>query len=198
MPRSEPPEKREQPTVAFASRTAWKTWLAKHHDTSSGVWLKIAKRGRPVSTVTYADALEVALSYGWIDGQKNKLDDDYWLQRFCPRAARSRWSKINCAKALDLIETGEMRPAGLREVERAKADGRWDAAYDGQRTIVVPSDLQDALDRNAKARKFFATLDSANRYAILYRIHDAKRPETRARRIEQYVAMLSEQKKLHP
>jgi uncharacterized protein YdeI (YjbR/CyaY-like superfamily) len=198
MPRSEPPSTRELPTVAFASRTAWKTWLGKHHDTSSGVWLKIAKSGRPVSTVTYADALDVALSYGWIDGQKNKLDDDYWLQRFCPRTPRSRWSKINCAKALDLIETGQMRPAGLREVERAKADGRWDAAYDSQRTAAVPSDLQDALDRNATARRFFATLDSANRYAILYRIHDAKRPETRARRIEQYVAMLSERKKIHP
>jgi uncharacterized protein YdeI (YjbR/CyaY-like superfamily) len=148
--------------------------------------------------VTYADALDVALSYGWIDGQKNKLDDDYWLQRFCPRTPRSRWSKINCAKALDLIETGQMRRAGLREVERAKADGRWDAAYDSQRTAAVPSDLQDALDRNATARRFFATLDSANRYAILYRIHDAKRPETRARRIEQYVAMLSERKKIHP
>jgi len=186
MPRSEPPSTRELPTVAFASRTAWKTWLGKHHDTSSGVWLKIAKSGRPVSTVTYADALDVALSYGWIDGQKNKLDDDYWLQRFCPRTPRSRWSKINCAKALDLIETGQMRLAGLRE------------AYDSQRTAAVPSDLQDALDRNATARRFFATLDSANRYAILYRIHDAKRPETRARRIEQYVAMLSERKKIHP
>jgi uncharacterized protein YdeI (YjbR/CyaY-like superfamily) len=198
MPRSEPPSKQELPTVAFASRTTWQAWLAKHHNTSTGVWLKIAKRDRPVSTVSYADALEVALSYGWIDGQKNKLDHDCWLQRFGPRTSRSRWSKINRAKAQDLIENGRMKPAGLREVERAKADGRWAAAYDGQRTAVVPSDLQDALDRNAKARNFFATLDSANRYAILYRIHDAKRPETRARRIEQYVAMLSERKKVHP
>jgi uncharacterized protein YdeI (YjbR/CyaY-like superfamily) len=198
MPRSERPEKRELPSVSFASRTSWQVWLAKHHDTSDGVWLKIAKRDRRVSTVSYADALEVALSYGWIDGQKNKLDDDYWLQRFGPRKSKSRWSKINRAKALDLIENGEMKPAGLREVERARADGRWEAAYDSQRTAVMPSDLQDALDRNAAARKFFATLDSANRYAILYRIHDAKRPETRARRIEQYVAMLSERKKIHP
>ena len=198
MPRSEPPSKCELPNIAFASRTSWQAWLAKHHDTSSGVWLKIAKRDRGVSTVSYADALEVALSYGWIDGQKNKLDDDYWLQRFGPRTSKSRWSKINRAKALELIDEGKMRPAGLREVERAKADGRWEAAYDSQRTAVVPADLQDALDRNAAARKFFATLDSANRYAILYRIHDAKRPETRARRIEQYVAMLSERKKIHP
>jgi uncharacterized protein YdeI (YjbR/CyaY-like superfamily) len=198
MPRSEPAEQRELPTIAFASRTAWQAWLAKHHDTSSGVWLKIAKKDRRISTVSYPDALDVALSYGWIDGQKNKLDDDYWLQRFGPRKSRSRWSKINRAKALALIETGKMKAAGFREVERAKADGRWDAAYDGQRTATVPSDLQDALDGDAKARKFFATLDSANRYAILYRIHDAKRPETRARRIEQYVAMLSERKKLHP
>lgn len=172
--------------------------MAKHHDTSSGVWLKIAKRDRAISSVSYADALDVALSYGWIDGQKNKLDDDYWLQRFGPRKSRSRWSKINRAKALGLIENGQMKPAGLREVERAKADGRWEAAYDSQSTAAVPSDLQAALDRNAKARRFFATLDSANRYAILYRIHDAKRPETRARRIEQYVAMLSERKKIHP
>jgi uncharacterized protein YdeI (YjbR/CyaY-like superfamily) len=198
MPRSEPPEQRELPTVAFASRTAWKAWLAKHHDTSSGLWLKLAKKERSVATVSYADALDIALSYGWIDGQKGRLDDDYWLQRFGPRKSRSRWSKINCATALALIENGEMKPAGLREVERAKADGRWDAAYDGQSTASVPPDLQHALDRNAAARKFFATLDKANRYAILYRIHDAKRPETRARRIEQYVAMLSERKKIHP
>jgi uncharacterized protein YdeI (YjbR/CyaY-like superfamily) len=198
MARSEPHEQREQATVVFASRTAWQAWLAKHHDTSSGLWLKIAKKDRRTSTVAYPDALDVALSYGWIDGQKNKLDDDYWLQRFGPRRSRSRWSKINRTKALALIESGQMQPGGLREVERAKADGRWDAAYDGQSTAAVPSDLQDALDRNAKAREFFATLDSANRYAILYRIHDAKRPETRARRIEQYVAMLSERKKIHP
>ena len=198
MPRSEPPEQRELPTVMFASRTAWQAWLAKHHDTSSGVWLQICKKDRRAPTVSYPDALDVALCYGWIDGQKNKLDDDYWLQRFGPRRSRSRWSKINRTKALALIESGQMKPAGLREVERAKSDGRWDAAYDGQRTGTVPSDLQDALDRNAKAKKFFATLDSANRYAILYRIHDAKRPETRARRIEQYVAMLSERKKIHP
>jgi uncharacterized protein YdeI (YjbR/CyaY-like superfamily) len=198
MPRSEPPETRALPTVAFASRTSWQAWLSKHHDTSSGVWLKIAKKDRGVSSVSYGDALDVALSHGWIDGQKNKLDDHYWLQRFGPRKSRSRWSKINRARAQDLIDNGKMKPAGLREVERAKADGRWEAAYDGQRTAVVPSDLQDALDRNAKATKFFATLDSANRYAILYRIHDAKRPETRARRIEQYVAMLSERKKIHP
>jgi uncharacterized protein YdeI (YjbR/CyaY-like superfamily) len=186
------------PIVLFASRQAWEAWLEEHHATSSGLWLKIAKKGSGIKTVSYAEALEVALCYGWIDGQAASLDEAFWLQRFTPRTPRSKWSKVNRQKATELIERGEMKPAGLQEVERAKADGRWDAAYDAQSTATVPDDLRRDLEKNHKAREFFATLDSRNRYAILYQIQDAKRPETRKRRIEKYVAMLAEQKKLYP
>jgi uncharacterized protein YdeI (YjbR/CyaY-like superfamily) len=185
------------PTIAFASREDWAAWLAEHHEQTDGVWLKLAKKGSGIASVTQREAVEVALCFGWIDGQAKPVDDAYWLQRFTPRRARSRWSKINRDRATTLIESGEMHPAGLREVERAKADGRWDAAYDGSRTATVPDDLQAALDADDEARAFFATLDSANRYAILYRVQDAKKPETRARRIEKYVAMLREHRKIH-
>ena len=186
------------PIVAFPSRDAWVNWLEAHHDSSSGVWLKIAKKGAGVPSVTYAEAVEVGLCFGWIDGQKAAFDERFFLQRFTPRRAKSIWSRINRDKIEELIARGEMRPAGLREVERAKADGRWDAAYDPQRTMAVPDDLQAALDQNDAARAFFATLTAANRYAILHRIHTAKKPETRARRIAQFVAMLAEGKKLYP
>lgn len=189
---------RTQPVMSFSSPVEWRRWLDEQHATSTGLWLKIAKKGSGIDTVSYAEALEVALCYGWIDGQSNKYDDDYWLQRFTPRKPRSKWSKINRAKAAELIARGEMTPAGLRAVERAKADGRWEAAYDSPRTATVPADLQRELDKDHRAREFFATLNSANRYAILFRIHDAKRPETRARRIARYVAMLSAQQKLYP
>ena len=192
------PEREDLPTLTFASRAAWADWLADNHAASNGLWLKIAKKGRRIDSVSYAEALEVALCYGWIDGQKDTVDDDYWLQRFTPRRARSKWSKVNREKATELIERGEMQPAGLREVERARADGRWDAAYDRQSSAAVPDDLQRELDANEEARAFFATLDSRNRYAILYRIADAKKPETRARRIAQYVAMLSEHRMIYP
>jgi uncharacterized protein YdeI (YjbR/CyaY-like superfamily) len=185
------------PTILFASREAWASWLAGNHEDAEGVWLKFAKKGSGADSVTYAEAVEVALCYGWIDGQAAPCDDAYWLQRFTPRRARSRWSKINRDRAIALLERGEMQPAGLREVERAKADGRWDAAYASPRTATIPDDLQAALDADERARDFFATLDSANRYAILYRIQDAKKPETRARRIEKYVAMLREHRKIH-
>ncbi len=186
------------PVISFASREAWEAWLRERHATSEGLWLKIAKKGSGIETVSYAQALEVALCYGWIDGQKDKFDDQYWLQRFTPRRPRSKWSKVNRQRATELIQRGEMKPAGLREVERAKADGRWDAAYDAQSTATVPEDLQRELDKNEVAREFFATLTSTNRYAILYQIQDAKKPETRVRRIQKYVAMLSEQKKNYP
>jgi uncharacterized protein YdeI (YjbR/CyaY-like superfamily) len=185
------------PTVAFPSREAWEAWLETEHHRSGGVWLQIAKKGAGVDSVSYAEALEAALRYGWIDGQKRALDDRHWLQRFTPRTARSKWSKINRDKAQALIDAGRMKPAGLREVERAKADGRWDAAYAGARTATVPDDLQRALDADPEARAFFATLDSANRYAILYRVQDAKRPETRMRRIEKYVSMLHAHETIH-
>jgi uncharacterized protein YdeI (YjbR/CyaY-like superfamily) len=185
-------------TLAFSSKDAFEKWLAEHHDGSDGIWLKIAKKESGVPSVSYAEALDVALCFGWIDGQKGALDEKHWLQRFTPRKAKSKWSKINRDKAVALIEQGRMRPAGLAEVERAKTDGRWQAAYDGARTSSVPDDLVAALAANAAAAEFFETLDRQNRFAILYRIQDVKKLETRARRIEKYVAMLAEGKKLYP
>ena len=191
--------KSDLPIISFASRDAWEAWLQEQHATSEGLWLKFAKKGSGLETVSYAaEALEAALCYGWIDGQADKFDERYWLQRFTPRRARSKWSKVNREKVEQLIEQGEMKPAGLREVERAKADGRWDAAYEAQSKATVPDDLRRELEKNELAREFFATLDSRNRYAILYRIQDAKKPETRARRIEKYIAMLSEHKTIYP
>jgi uncharacterized protein YdeI (YjbR/CyaY-like superfamily) len=188
----------EQPIKSFATRRAFETWLERNHDRSDGIWLTIARKGSGVRSVTYPEAVEVALCYGWIDGQGKRFDDNRYVQRFTPRRARSRWSKINRDRALGLIERGRMRPAGLAEIERAQADGRWDAAYDSPSTIAVPDDLRDALRRDAKADAAFASLDGRNRYAILYQVHDAKRPETRARRIAKFVAMLSEGGKPYP
>ena len=162
------------------------------------MWLKIAKKGSGIETVTFPEALDVALCYGWIDGQRARFDERFFLQRFTPRKPRSKWSRVNREKVTKLIETGEMKPSGLREVDRAKADGRWDAAYEPQSTATVPDDLLRELEKNDAARTFFSTLDSRNRYAILYQIQDAKRPETRAWRIAKYVAMLAERKKLYP
>ncbi|MEQ7011162.1 YdeI/OmpD-associated family protein [Actinopolymorpha sp. B17G11] len=188
----------ELPVLSFPTTVAFGAWLADHHETSAGLWLKIARKGSGGQSVTYAEAVDLALCHGWIDSQAKSFDDAHWLQRFTPRKPRSKWSKVNCDKVTRLIESGEMRPAGLREVERAKADGRWDAAYDSPRTATVPDDLQAALEREAVAREFFAGLDSRNRYAILHRIADAKKPETRARRIEKYVTMLASKEKLYP
>ena len=187
-----------QPMLAFPDPAAWEKWLAAEHAGASGLWLKLAKKGCPHPTVSYAEALDIALCFGWIDGQKRPLDDDYWLQRFTPRKPKGKWSKINRGKAEALIAAGRMRPAGLREVEAAKADGRWDAAYEGQSTATVPDDLRQALDADADAAAFFATLDRGNRYAILYRIQEAKKPETRAARIAKFVAMLHDHQTVHP
>ncbi len=189
---------KELPVIHFESALAWETWLAEQHPISPGLWLKIAKKESGLATVTYAEALDVALCYGWIDGQKGAFDATFWLQLFTPRRPQSRWSEINRDKATALMEKGLMRPAGLREVERAKADGRWDAAYPSRGTMSVPDDLQAALDENPAARDYFATLDRQNLFAILYRIHDAKRPDTRARRIAEFVRMLGEGKKPYP
>ncbi len=190
--------KPELPIIPFASREDWKTWLAEHHATSDGLWLKISKKGSGIASVSYAEALDVALCYGWIDSQKDRFDKDYFLQRFTPRKPRSKWSRINRDKVTKLIAEGGMKPAGLQEINRAKADGRWDAAYESQSNATVPEDLQRELDKNPEASAFFASLNSANRYAILYRIQDAKKPETRARRIAKFVTMLAERKKLYP
>ena len=190
--------KQDLPILPFPSRGAWEDWLAEQHATSRGVWLKIAKKDAGIETVTYAEALEVALCYGWIDGQARSHDESWYLQRFTPRRARSIWSKRNREFATAMIEAGEMEPAGLREVERAKADGRWDAAYDAPSTATVPDDLRAALDAQPAAAEFFAALDGRNRYAILHRVQTAKRAETRARRIEKFVAMLAAGEKIYP
>lgn len=181
----------------FASARAFEAWLRKNHASSDGVWLSIAKAGAAEPTVTYPDAVEIALCYGWIDGQKKALDEQHWLQRFTPRRARSLWSKTNREKAQALIESGRMQTCGMAEVVRAQGDGRWNAAYDGARTAVVPPDLQAALDARPRARSFFAQLDGANRYAVLWRVQTAKRPETRSRRIEALVEMLARGGKIH-
>jgi uncharacterized protein YdeI (YjbR/CyaY-like superfamily) len=184
--------------TVFASASEWEAWLETRHADATECWLKIARKGSAHVTVKHPEALDVALCFGWIDAVRHRLDDDHFLQRFTPRTPRSRWSKINRAKAEALIAAGRMRPAGFREVRRAKADGRWDAAYEGQRTMQVPDDLRRELDARPAAASFFASLDSRNRYAILYRLHDAKKPETRARRLETFVAMLEAGETLHP
>jgi uncharacterized protein YdeI (YjbR/CyaY-like superfamily) len=190
--------KQDLPIIAFASQKDWERWLQAEHETAKGLWLKLAKKGAPIDSVSYDEAVEIALCYGWIDGQKGSYDEQFWLQRFTPRGPRSRWSKINREKATELLTEGRMNAAGLAQVERAEADGRWEAAYAGQRTAAVPEDLQRELEENPRAKAFFESLDSANRYAILYRLQDAKRAQTRARRLAKYVAMLSAHEKLHP
>lgn len=186
-----PVEKTDLPTRAFRSAGAFRTWLHREHARSSGLWLKLAKKGTGRATVTYSEALEVALCYGWIDGQRAAYDETWFLQRFTPRRARSPWSLTNRDTASRLVDAGLMQPAGLAQIEGAKADGRWDAAYAGSRSIEVPADFQAALDADPVARERFASINRTNRFAILYRIHDAKRPETRAARIEKFVAMLA-------
>ena len=188
----------ELPVRLFKDDAAWEEWLAKQHAKSDGVWLRIAKTKSTLRTVSYAAALDVALCYGWIDGQKKTFDEATWLQKFTPRGKRSIWSKINREKVVLLIESGRMQLAGLEAVDRAKANGQWDSAYDSHRTAGVPDDLQRALDAHPKAKAFFATLNSANRYAILFRIQTVKRAETRAKKIEQFVATLERHEVLHP
>jgi uncharacterized protein YdeI (YjbR/CyaY-like superfamily) len=183
--------------VSFESQDAWAVWLEKHHGTSPGVWLRIAKKSSGIASVSYPEALEIALCYGWIDGQKRPESESTWLQRFTPRGPRSPWSKINRDKAEALIREGRMAPAGLASIEAAKKDGRWDRAYASPSRAEVPDDLRVAFQKKPKAKAFFETLDSRNRYAVLYRIHMANKPETRAKRIEQFVAMLAKGEKLH-
>ncbi len=185
------------PTHAFADPRAFSTWLAANHATSRGVWLRLAKKASGTPSVTYAEAIGVALAWGWIDGQKRLGDETSWLQKLSPRGARSLWSKINRDKATALIAAGAMQPPGVAEVERAQRDGRWDAAYDAPSRAAVPEDLAAALAANPRAASFFAALDAANRYSVLFRIQTAKKPETRARRIEQFVAMLARHEKIH-
>lgn len=187
----------ERAPILFKSAKAFEVWLKKNHAASGGLWLRIAKRGANEPSVTYPEAVEVALCWGWIDGQKKSLDDQHYLQRFTPRRARSVWSKINVEKVQALIEAGRMQPAGQAQIDAAKADGRWERAYDGARTSTVPEDLQAALEAEPAAKAFFATINASNRYAILWRIQTAAKAETRARRIEQLVAMLARGETIH-
>ena len=185
------------PILEFADRQVWERWLDAEYGSSRGAWLKIAKKGAPAGTPTYAEAVEEAIRHGWIDGQKAPHDESYWLQRFTPRGPRSKWSQTNRDSATKLIEQGRMKPAGRAQVEAAKRDGRWDAAYPPQSSQAIPEDFQRALEGNPAARDFFATLRGARRYSFIYRIADAKRPDTRARRIHAFVAMLAEGRTHH-
>ena len=188
---------RELPIKRFASRSAWETWLVKNHEKSAGIWLELARAESGLRSVSRPDALEVALCYGWIDGQAASVDDRWWRQRFTPRRPRSKWSKINCAAVARLHADGRLSPAGVREMEAARKDGRWDAAYASPRSMTVPDDLAAALRKSPRARREFAALDGRNRYAILYRLHDAKKPETRQRRLEAFVRMLEAGGRIH-
>jgi uncharacterized protein YdeI (YjbR/CyaY-like superfamily) len=183
--------KTQQPVLFFATPAKLEAWIDEHGEDSDGIWLKFAKKDSGIESVVYAEAVEIALSYGWIDGQAKRHDDHHYLQRITPRRSRSKWSKINREKAERLMAEGRMRPAGLREVERAKEDGRWDEAYDSPSNATVPDDFRAALDAEPAAAEFFASLGSARRYSFLYRITDAKRPETRAKRIAEYVELLA-------
>lgn len=183
--------------MAFESERDFEQWLEANHASCDGIWLKIAKKDSGHTTVNYAEALNVALCYGWIDGQKNKFDDKFFLQKFTPRRAKSTWSQVNRDKVAVLIEQGKMREAGMKEIERAKADGRWDAAYAPASKMTVPDDFQAALDANPAAKTFFEGLNSANRYAILYRVTTTKKPETRQRKIDTLIAMLNAGEKIH-
>jgi uncharacterized protein YdeI (YjbR/CyaY-like superfamily) len=184
------------PEKHFKNAAAFEKWLAKHHS-SPGVWLRLAKKNGGATSVSYAEAVEICLCYGWIDGQGKSIDEHFSKQRFTPRTPRSKWSKINTQRAERLIAAGRMRPAGQAAIDRAKADGRWAAAYDSPKTMTVPDDLTAALKKNKKAAAAFKTVNSRNRYAILFRIHDAKKPETRAARIDKFVTMLAEGKTLY-
>jgi uncharacterized protein YdeI (YjbR/CyaY-like superfamily) len=188
---------KELPVKRFASRSAWQAWLAKYHASARGIWLELAKKDSGLPSLTRPEALEVALCYGWIDGQAASVDAQWWRQRFTPRRPRSKWSRINCAAVERLHAEGRLAPAGIREMQAAKRDGRWEAAYASPRTMAVPEDFQAALVDHPRARRAFEQLDSRNRYALLYRLHDAKRAETRARRVARFIGMLEAGATLH-
>ncbi len=190
--------RRDLPVIAFKSQQAWDAWLTSQPADSKGLWLKLAKKSSGISSVSRPEAIDTALCHGWIDGQLDSFDENCWLIRFTPRQSSSKWSEKNRARALQLVELKRMKPAGLAEIERARKDGRWSAAYAPQSTAQVPDDLRAALAKSKAANSFFETLDSTNRYAILYRIHSAKKPETRVARIEKFVAMLIEGKTIYP
>jgi uncharacterized protein YdeI (YjbR/CyaY-like superfamily) len=185
-------------TLTFEHQHSWEDWLSQNHSNVPGVWLRLAKKSSKIRTLTYVEALETALCFGWIDAQKKPESADAWLQKFTLRGKRSIWSKINCQKATALLECGRMRDSGLKEILRAKEDGRWERAYDSPSNATVPEDFQAALNKSSKAKAFFATLESRNRYAILFRIQTVKKAETRARKITEFIAMLERHEKIHP
>ena len=187
----------DSPTRLFKSKKHWAEWLENNHGKSAGIWVRLGKKGSGVKSVSKKEALDVALCYGWIDGQGKSESEETWLQRFVPRSARSIWSKINRERVLALIASGEMKAAGLEAIENAKKNGRWEAAYDSPRGAAVPKDFQEALDGNARARVFFETLDRANRYAVLWRIQTVKKAETRARKIREFLGMLERGERIH-
>lgn len=187
----------EPQTLFFETTAEWETWLANHYDLQEGVFLKFAKKDSGIPSLTYLPAVEVALCFGWIDGQARRLDDHFYLQKFTPRRPKSIWSQINVGKVEALTAAGRMQPSGLAAVEAAKADGRWQAAYASPTTIVVPADFAAALTKNPAAKEFFDSLNKTDRYAVLWRIETAPKPDTRARRIQKLIAMLSESKKFH-
>jgi uncharacterized protein YdeI (YjbR/CyaY-like superfamily) len=189
--------RRDLPVLAFPNGHSFEEWLGQQGPDAAGAWLKLPKKSASEAGLTKGEAIDAALCYGWIDGQLDKYDDTHWLVRFTPRRARSKWSQVNRKRATELLAEGRMQPSGLAQIEAAKADGRWTAAYAPASTAEVPADLQDALRANPKAAKFFATLNGANRYAILYRIGTVKRPQTRVRKIAEYVAMLERGEKIH-
>jgi uncharacterized protein YdeI (YjbR/CyaY-like superfamily) len=193
-----PKAPRDLPVIAFSSQQAFDVWLGSQTGDCRGLWLKVARKSSGIASISRTEAVDSALCHGWIDGQLDSFDSNYWLIRFTPRQPTSKWSEINRARAQELVALGRMRPAGVKEMERAKKDGRWDAAYAGQSKAQVPDDLARALAKSKKAKAFFETLDSKNRFAILYRVHSAKKPETRAARIVKFVAMLVEGETLHP
>ncbi len=196
-----PVAKKNTPVAAeirgFKSKQNWAAWLDENHRNSPGLWLRLGKKLSRSNSVSYQEALEVALCYGWIDGQKRPESEQAWLQRFAPRGSRSIWSKINRDKAVALVGSGEMKAAGLEAIENAKRNGRWDRAYDSPRKAAVPDDFQAALDASPQARDFFDTLDRANRYAVLWRIQTVKKAETRVRKIAQFIEMLERKEKIH-
>src|SRR5690606_1377062 len=187
-----------EPTIPLEDQAQWEQWLEENHESAAGVWVKIAKKASGIPSVTYSEALDVAVCFGWIDSQRDKVDDLYWQQRFTPRTKKSPWSQVNRERVERLAAEGRIRPAGQREIDAAKADGRWEAAYASQSKMTVPDDLQDALLEVPEAAEFFATLNSKNRYAILYRVQSAKKPETRAKRIEKFVTMMANHELIYP
>jgi uncharacterized protein YdeI (YjbR/CyaY-like superfamily) len=191
-------ENTDLPIMIFSGQQDFEDWLSHHHETSEGILLKIAKKNSAINTVSYSEALDSALCYGWIDSRKEKCDEDTWLQRFTPRKARSIWSKVNKDKAEVLIASGRMKPSGIQAIEAAKQNGRWDSAYESQSKATLPEDFASKLDENLRAKEFYAMLDSQNKYAILFRINNVKKQETRQKRIEQFIMMLERHEKIYP